>query len=533
MSAIVAVAAIGAGQGCRRTDRAPTQLVLHIDSQIESGIDLRAVIVTARRTPTGPVVMQKDFSLGGAVRLPGDVGLFATAQDDSGPVYIEVQAQLTRGGSFTVNAESSFQPGRVRVVPILLSINCATLAAAGTVSMCASCSACGCEPIRADSDGGTPAGNYVPPFSPDEDRESRCQLAHPTALPRDLPNPPDSTPDAGTRLCERGQCFAVRVLRFDWPTMANPDGWRRHGWDLDGTCTTMDRAVPTCRNPGGVVVDGENGRDNAFASRLGPYLQTLNNVSEQRIAMGMLRGDASMGIELRGYSGTGDDGTVEALFFPIARGRAGDDPAAPPRWDGTDVWSLDRYIVISPEDAISRGYVAGSRMVLRLRSQTPIAFATEFGQARLLISGGIAAGSVHCGGRQLGPLELGGFVEVRQLSNDLPLLGLCDPLQRFAVSTALAQSADLNVVGDSPVNNPNVDCNAISFGVTLVPVPIRAIEGEVNSGIRPNPCVPDAEGPDASTPDAAPNDASADGRADAGADASTDARADARLDSRG
>ncbi|MBL8678816.1 MAG: hypothetical protein JNK05_06605 [Myxococcales bacterium] len=525
-----AASAVVATEGCRRADKPPTQLVLHIDSQIEAGIDLRALIVTARRAPMGPAVWQKDFQLSGDLRLPGEVGLYANAPEDNGTVYIEVQAQLARGGSFTVNAESQFIPGRVRVVPILLTINCATLAAAGTAGMCASCSACGCDTIRADVDaGGMPAGNYVTPFSGEEDRESRCQLARPPPLPRDLPNPPAPPPDAGARLCERGPCFAVRILRFDWPTMANPDAWRRHGWDLDGICTSMNRAIPTCRNPGGVVVDGENGRDNAFASRLGPYLQTLNNVSEERINSGIARGEASMGVELRGYSGTGDDGTVEALLFPIARGRAGDNPAEPPRWDGNDVWSLDRYVVVSPEDAVSNGYVAGSRIVLRLRSQTPIAFATEFGQSRFLVSGGIASGTVHCGGRQLGPIELGGFVEVRQLSNDLPFLGLCEPLQRFAVNTALAQSADLNVVGDAPVNNPNVDCNAISFGVTLVPVPIRAIEGEVNAGIRTNPCLPEAGAVDASAPD----DGGADAGFSDGGDASSDARTDARIDARG
>jgi hypothetical protein len=163
----------------------------------------------------------------------------------------------------------------------------------------------------------------------------------------------------------------VRTLRFDWPTAANPNRWEQHGWDLDSTCTTQSRTIATCLNPGGVVNDGSNGRDNAFASRLGPFLQTLMGVSEERINLEVGRGAATLGIELRGYNGTGDDSEVTAILFPLVNGRAGENNGAPPRWDGTDIWSLDKTLVIPPEQATSRGYIAGSRLVLRLRSQTP------------------------------------------------------------------------------------------------------------------------------------------------------------------
>jgi len=186
------------------------------------------------------------------------------------------------------------------------------------------------------------------------------------------------------------------------------------------------------------------------------------------------------------------------------------------------VWLADRTLTIAPEAAVSRGYVAGSRIVLRLRSQTPISFVSSFGQSRLLVSGGIASGSVHCGGRQLGPLELGGFIEVRQLANELPFMGVCDPLQTFTITTAFQQSADLNVVGDAPVNNMNVDCNAISFGVTIEPAPIsRVLVSEDSPTMRPNPCDRDG-GVDASIPDASATDAGA-----------SDARSDAAVDARG
>jgi hypothetical protein len=512
-----------AGSSCRRADLAPTQIVLHIDSQLEAGTTLRNIRVKARRgDAAGREVFNQDFDVsGGSFRLPGEVGLFATDPGDRAPVFIEVQAGLTSGGFFTVQLVSSFVPGQTRVVPVLLTRSCAASAASGT---CASCSACGCEPIRFDVDGGVPGGSYVAPFA--GARAGTCELAQPPELPRDLPNPiVDAGVSPGTGLCERGPCFAVRRLTFDWPTMANPNRWRRHGWDLDGNCSTGGQGGATCRNAAGVVEDGENGRDNAFASRLGPYLQTLMNVSEERINIGIESGLSSMGIELRGYAGTGDDSTVEAVFFPIAQGRPMGMPiGTAPRWDGNDVWALDRFIMISADAAVSRGYVAGSRVVLRLRSQTPLAFATEFGQSRLLVSGGIASGTVHCGGSQLGPMELGGFLEIGQLSRDLPLLGLCDPLQQFAVTTALGQSADLNVVGDAPVNNPNVDCNAISFGVTLEPVRMLRLEGELGTPLRGNPCDAGATPPDASATDASSTDASATdgGSTDAGA---TDARA--------
>lgn len=530
----LAVVASATG-GCKRTDKPPTQIVLRLDSQLEAMTDVQAISVRVRRTPTGAVVFTNQFTVSAErYALPGELGLVAGSEDDNGPVYIEVQTQLTRGGFFTTSVESHFIPRQVRVVPILLTRDCASRTSMMGGSTCASCSACGCDPVRVDVDGGAPGGEHVAMFAPDRD-ESNCQLAHPPVVPPNLPNPPPAVfqpPPFNTPLpprhtltqrCTNGPCFAVRRLQFDWPTMANPNRWAQHGWDLDSTCTTQSRAIATCRNPGGVVNDGDNGRDNAFASRLGPFLQTLQGIglSEAIINEGIGRGVATLGIELRNYSGTGDDSEIEAELFPLISGRAGDNLSAPPRWDGTDVWLSDKTLTIAPEAAVSRGYVAGSRLVLRLRSQTPISFVSSFGQSRLLISGGIASGSVHCGGRQLGPLELGGFIEVRQLANELPFMGVCDPLQTFAVTTAFQQSADLNVVGDAPVNNINVECNAISFGVTIEPAPIsRVLVNEDSPTMRPNPCDRDG-GVDASLPDASATDA---GASDARVDASVDAR---------
>ncbi len=528
----LALAAIAApNAGCRRTDKPPTQIVLRLDSQLEAGTDIQAISVRVRRTPTGTPVYSNQFTVSAPqFPLPGELGLVASSEDDRGPVFIEVQAQLTRGGFFTVNVESNFVPRQVRVVPILLTRECAArTGSSGTP--CDSCSVCGCDTVRVDTDGGGPGGEHVAPFAPHFD-EARCQLAHPPVIPPQLPNAPGPTyvPPAYTTpippgftladRCTEGPCYAVRTLRFDWPTATNPNRWEQHGWDLDSTCTTQSRAIATCLNPGGVVNDGANGRDNAFASRLGPFLQTLMGVSEERINVEVGRGAATLGIELRGYNGTGDDSEVTAILFPLVNGRAGENNGAPPRWDGTDIWSLDKTLVIPPEQATSRGYIAGSRLVLRLRSQTPISFVTSFGQSRLLISGGIASGSMHCGGRQLGPLELGGFIEVNQLVNELPFLGICDPLQTFAVSTAFSQSADLNVVGDMPVNNANVACNAISFGVTIEPAPITRVLIETDApSVRPNPCSPDAgvrdAGSDAGRLDGAAPDATADATADA------------------
>ncbi len=530
--ALLCAAAMSAG--CRRTDKPPTQIVLRLGSQLDPGTDIQAVSVRVRRTPSGAPVFTNQFTVSAERNtLPGELGLVAASEDDSGPVFIEAQAQLTRGGFFTVNVESNFIPRQVRVVPILLTRDCAARAGTMGASTCASCSACGCDTILADTDGGSPGGEHVAPFAPDLD-PSQCQLAHPPGVRENLPNGTTPTFQAArlqgpvppgfslTDRCTRGPCFAVRRLRFDWPTTSNPTRWMQHGWDLDSTCTTQTRAVATCRNPGGVVNDGENGRDNAFASRLGPFLQTLMGVSEDRINEGVSMGTATLGIELREYNGTGDDSAIEAELFPLVAGRAGDFSGAAPRWDGTDVWSIDQTLVIATEVATSRGYIAGSRVVLRLRSQTPISFVTSFGQSRLLISGGIASGSIHCGGRQLGPMELGGFIEVPQLVRELPFLGVCDQLQTFAVSTAFAQSADLNVVGDSPVNNANVDCNAISFGVTIEPTPIARVLREDDAGTaRPNPCDRDAAAP--------PSDASMDASSDAG-DASSDVRSDVRVD---
>ncbi|MDP3276781.1 MAG: hypothetical protein Q8Q09_16395 [Deltaproteobacteria bacterium] len=519
--------AIGASiTACRRADLKPTQLVVRIDSQLVPEQELRAIRVLASRTLMGTPILDRVYEFrDGAFTLPGEIGLYAQDVNDQGIVHIEVRADTTAGQTFTVRAEAQFVPRETRIVPILLTRSCGNRLPSDT---CASCTACGCETLRFGDDGGVPTGAYLPVRSGAQNEG--CALAQVPEVPRSLE---DRLVGPDGRV---GYAYAVRRVRFDWPTATNPRGWRTLGYDLDGLCSAGGAANATCRNPGGVVEDGEAGRDNAFASRLGPYLVTNNQVSEAAVNARIALGGATMGLELREYAG-GDDGRVELSFLPLAQGHPEGRDGEAPRWDGNDDWALDESLALGPDGRqTSLGFVAGSRLVVRMRSQTGLIFPVENGlQTRFVISGGVVSGGVHCGGRVLGSLQFGGWIDVAQVSRDTVYAGLCSPLQRFAVTTALVQAADLYVVGDGPVNNPNLDCNAISVGFELELSPIRAVTRRVRTAQPSSPCDALGDGGvgDAGDASDAGDAGIADDAGDAGdagsvGDASTDARPDAR-----
>ncbi|MEI8257288.1 MAG: hypothetical protein WCJ30_16565 [Deltaproteobacteria bacterium] len=464
-----AIAACAALLAC--SHRVNTQIVVRIDSDLAAVSELQAVHVVVRRPSQTAPTLDRTYTLGagaGMFHLPGEVGLVAGDASDHGQVNVEVSAVLVRtGGSpIVVRAITNFQPGRTVDLPIFLARACSSTAACPAGQ---SCGLCGCEvdargpleDFHPRDAGGVVAADVV---------TGSCNPAHPPALPGDLTNR-SLCGDAGVP----SRVFAASaILLGSAPHLE----WRGRGFDLDNVCTdpqdtAHDAGAGSCTTlgSGGLAVeDGDRGRDNAFASRVGPILSGAMVLTEEQLNRDIQAGSATLGIRVTGYGGGADDGQVTIDLLPLVHGHGASSPA--PAWDGHDLWHVNRTIAYDPMRPtvpavhVETAYTVGGTLVARLQSHSTITLlnsASSF--VRLTLSGGVLAGPLGAGGAQLGPLDVGGWMTIADLRNDIVTLGLCpSSLNYSVVASFLDSSADLYVVGDNVTVAPSSTCNALSIG---------------------------------------------------------------------
>lgn len=485
--------------------RVNTQIVVRIDSDLHAVSELQSVHVVVRRPGRTNPTLDRTYTLGAGVgrfQLPGEVGLIASDPNDRGQVNLEVSAVLVTPGStpMVVRAITAFQTGRTVELPIFLARACTSSPPCPSGQ---SCGLCGCE---ADARGplddhhARDAGSET---SVDAGSATSCDPAHPPALPGDLTNR-SVCGDAGLP----PRVFAASAILFGFAPHLE---WRQRGFDLDNLCTnstTPDAGSGSCttRGSGGVAVeDGDHGRDNAFASRVGTVLSGAMVLTEDQLNRDILAGRSTLGVLVTGYGGGADDGQVTLDLLPLVHGHHAGDPSMPPTWDGHDQWHVNRTIAYDPMHPgvpaihVETAYAVGGTLVARLQSHSTLTLAnSESSFVRLTLSGGVLAGPIGAGGTQLGPLDVGGWMTIDDMRNDIVTLGLCPGSLNYSVVSAfLDSSADLYVVGDNVAVAPSSTCNAMSIGFssTWTEVTLEGDEGAAGFG-----------SPDCGTTDAFPVD---------------------------
>jgi hypothetical protein len=322
--------------------------------------------------------------------------------------------------------------------------------------------------------------------------------------PARVPQRPAGLQDVDGGTLEGGRrtlTFGLRQLNFGIESRVL---WGMHGLDRDGLCTDPtqpDAGGVPCRPRGGgaPVEDGERGRDNAFAARLGIAFAGAgwtDSMANDAIRTGRI----GVAVRITGYGGP-DDAQVLVEWLPTVHGHRPNDPNAPPAFDGRDVWHVNStyaYDPGAPGTALVRSnlaFVTRGTIVIALPSRSPLRFRSSRAFMRLTLSGTRIVGPIATDGSSLGPLEFSAIWPLMDARGDVASVGICPPPPADRertwnfVNGALEAAADLLSTEEVA---PSIDCDAISVGFGTEWVPIQLGADEAGPVVNENPCAPDA-----------------------------------------
>lgn len=350
-------------------------------------------------------------------------------------------------------------------------------------------------------------------------------------LPGQPPAPPANAPAADASM---RTVFAVRKLflgDIDRTGKSDANAWKKFGYNLDGK-VTKSGAKDVCAPAGaGPVVDGDDGIDNAFGSRvistLSSFLPNPSKTANDSIEAGTY----TFLLDIRGLEDNPKQtNTKVASQFFGALGFGMGNADLKPRWDGTDSWPVSGDFLVDPKNP-----AAGSKL----------SFADGYVVDGLWVSGkaGNLVLSIAIGGSTV-PLRMqNAFLTARRSGTNLvegtvagviPTQELISALGKVAGSinpqacpgTPLFDivANTLKTAADSRLDGVlGGECDAISMGIGF-----EAVVAQAPSKLAESPAVPPPDPcTNPPTDGGAPKDASADAAVDGSVDASADASPDA------
>jgi hypothetical protein len=156
-----------------------------------------------------------------------------------------------------------------------------------------------------------------------------------------------------------------------------------YGYDLDGLCTCApdpESCLPVARDgapPPPKHCDFEAGVDNALGGLLGRFSQLPNFFAQDYINGQLAKGVYGAVVRISGYNGKPNDQFVNLEIFS-SNGTNGTQMGfpTPPKYDGTDVWTVDPTAVVGgvvpdggepkAKSSTSDAYVANGVLVAKL-----------------------------------------------------------------------------------------------------------------------------------------------------------------------
>ena len=323
--------------------------------------------------------------------------------------------------------------------------------------------------------------------------DAGCPLAQP-------PSPPTGAAPGG----DTEVVVAVRQVDFGDQTDAIGPTWQRIGYDLDKLCTCTGDTAGSCKGPKKTLCDGYEGRDNA----LGEFLYQIRNVfkiteaSSEQLSQKIETGTNTILIKISGYNGTPDDAAVEVTWYASADFDMTN--PTPPKWDGTDTWSVlstslqpqagadggEEYDVAHPKYVDKLAYVTQGTLTaslpagsFALATDQSIDFTAAFLTAKLVKKGssysmeeGVLAGITSVG------QVLGALSSTKDPVTKKPLC--TDNLLYGGVKNLVCGFPDMSVLG-----SPSKPCDHFSLGLKMRGEPAKLGPVTVNQ-LDPSPCAP-------------------------------------------
>jgi hypothetical protein len=295
--------------------------------------------------------------------------------------------------------------------------------------------------------------------------------------------------------------LAQRDVSSDMPSKT---AWKTIGFDIDHVCTSLDDAkanIGTCKRspsaPQDALLDGEGCRDNNFGSQIVPLVSLVDGEFEKTSNTAVMNGVNTWLLELEDLDDDKDDPYVVGKFYKAATA------TSLPRFDGTDVREVDAESVNDmdidkPKALFSQGYLADDVFVSGDPGAFDVSLPIQGISVTLPLSGGVLVlrlDRAHEKG-ELGTIA-GGIAKDKIGSVLGPIAdaaGVCpgDPLYT-GLFKAIDDSMDL--VMDAPnMQNPAVDCNAMSIGVGFTAVPVQPSTTVVPTPPRATMCKMPSDG---------------------------------------
>ena len=284
------------------------------------------------------------------------------------------------------------------------------------------------------------------------------------------------------------QQFAVDAIRFfddDNDAGAPP----LVGLDLDRTCTCPEpgSCVPPA-DAGAAKCDLSDGRDNAAGPLLALFSTLAQGSGPERMVKQIKAGLFDLLVSVQGWNGQADDPSV-IVGVQLSSGVEGvaTDAGAPPRFDGTDVWTVTPSSLLGGVDIVGRdcrtlatpcisvradtaAYVRGGVIVAHLDVPLPIEsgtgvleidFASATLSAHIFPSGPSYRLTGEVAGRWPADKVLGTFARTPNPTDGRALCSTDAGLQIYALARAQVCSS-LDLATSPAADRTGATCDALS-----------------------------------------------------------------------
>jgi hypothetical protein len=321
------------------------------------------------------------------------------------------------------------------------------------------------------------------------------------------PTTPPARPASDDPSSNGEQTFivAMRTLDMGFP----PDGGSpvAHGYDLDHVATCCQAAPESCVSGTATAhCDGDGGIDNSGGQFVADIQKVAPAFSDTEVSQHFETGLYTVLFQVQHYNGTANDTQVTVGVLASHGIDGPPDAATPPKWDGTDTWTVDSDDVfdpsarpITPGRFDSHAYVAGGVLVGAV--DFPMSLGAS-GGSRLVVSltGTVVTANVVAGGGgtfRFEGAQVAGRWSTHAFLAELPSIYafgafICRSTNTYAtLKPLICKAAD--VTGDPSLDRTGATCDALSlaFGFTAFPAQFGRV---LPPAPRPQNC-PDA-GPD-------------------------------------
>ena len=283
------------------------------------------------------------------------------------------------------------------------------------------------------------------------------------------------------------------------------DAWKTLGFDIDHVCTGQKESrenIGTCQRVAGaqqdVLIDGAGCRDNNFGSQLVPLIQLYDSVFEDESNRAIADGANSWILALDDVDDGPDDAYAPGRLYKAANWPYfGASPPNPPKFDGTDVRTVDSLSVIGgdvskPRTTFPLGYIKDNVWVSGDGGPFLAALPINTIKADLALIGAVMTVKLSDDHKTGGLAALSGAVPGSRLEEILrPVAagaGFCPGSALYnSLLKTVAQQLDL-VEGAPNLQNTGVVCDSLSVGMGFEVAPLQPVTTVVTPPATRDPC---------------------------------------------